>query len=155
MPRLPRQWVAIDAWSGSLAGDGVRLERDGDRARFRIGALGRRVLTAYRHSIAAIARAGLNVVVDDVTLEKDEWDEWCAALAGLDPVWVALRCDVDVAVGRETSRGDRSRGLVRGQADLVHVAPRYDLELDSSATSAADLATQLGAYLGEAPTHTG
>src|SRR5258708_36358797 len=27
MPRLPRRWVAIDAWSGSLAADGVRLER--------------------------------------------------------------------------------------------------------------------------------
>jgi len=155
MPRLPRRWVAIDAWSGSLARDGVRLERDGDRARFRIGALGRRILTAYRHSIAAIAGAGLNVVVDDVSIEEEEWDEWCVALAGLDPVWVALRCDVDVAARREAARGDRAQGLVRGLVDIVHRFPAYDLELDSTAASAADLATQLAAYLGEAPTGTG
>jgi len=48
MPRLPRQWVAIDAWSGSLADDGVRLERDGDRARFRIGAVRRQYAAAER-----------------------------------------------------------------------------------------------------------
>ena len=152
LPRLPRRWVAYDAWSGSLAGDGVRLVREGDRARYRIGALGHRVLSAYRRSIAEIARAGLNVLVDDVTIEEHEWDEWCAALAGLHPVWVALRCDADVAVAREAARGDRARGLVRGVADLVHRFPVYDLELDSTATGAADLAAQLSAYLGEART---
>jgi len=86
VPRLPRRWVAIDAWSGSLADEGVRLVRDGDRARYEIGALGRRLKSAYRRSIADVARAGLNVVVDDVTIERDEWDEWCEALAGLDPL---------------------------------------------------------------------
>ena len=119
VPRLPRRWVAIDAWSGSLADDGVRLVRDGDRARYEIGALGRRLKSAYRRSIADVARAGLNVVVDDVTIERDEWDEWCEALAGLDPLWVALRCDVDVAATREATRGDRVRGLARGVDDLV------------------------------------
>jgi hypothetical protein len=34
----------------------------------------------------------------------------------------------------------------------VHRFPVYDLELDSTATSAADLANQLGDYLGEAAT---
>jgi chloramphenicol 3-O phosphotransferase len=155
VPRLPRRWVAIDAWSGSLADEGVRLVRVGDRARYRIGDLGRRLISAYRRSIAEIARAGLNVVVDDVTIEQDEWDEWCTALAGLDPVWVALRCDADVAAGREAARGDRVRGLVRGLVDVVHRYPVYDLELDSTATSAADLVHQLAAYLGEAPTRGG
>jgi chloramphenicol 3-O phosphotransferase len=155
LPRLPRRWVAYDAWSGSLAGDGVRLERDGDRARYRIGALGRRVLSAYRRSVAEIARAGLNVLVDDVTIEEHEWEEWCAVLAGLHPVWVALRCDAGVAMAREAARGDRARGLVRGVVDLVHRFPVYDLELDSTATSAADLAAQLNAYLGEAETPAG
>ena len=155
MPRLPRRWVAYDAWSGSLAGDGVRLERDGDRARYRVGALGRRVLSAYRRSIAEIARAGLNVLVDDVTIEEHEWDEWCAVLAGLHPVWVALRCDADVAVAREAARGDRALGLVRGVVDLVHRFPVYDLELDSTGTCAGDLAAQLSAYLGEAGTPAG
>ena len=155
VPRLPRRWVAIDAWSGSLADDGVRLVRDGDRARYEIGALGRRLKSAYRRSIADVARAGLNVVVDDVTIERDEWDEWCEALAGLDPFWVALRCDVDVAATREATRGDRVRGLARGVDDLVHRFPTYDLELDSTATSADDLVHLLAAYLGEPPIRAG
>ena len=155
LPKLPRRWVAVDAWSGSLAGDGVQLERDGARATYRIGALGRRLLSAYRRSIGELARCGLNVIVDDVTLEREEWDEWRSALDGIETVWVAVRCDTEVAVEREGTRGNRAQGLVRGQADLVHRYPVYDLELDSTSESPDTLARRLDAYLEETQNRAG
>jgi len=153
--KLPGQWIQVDAWQGPFAEDGVRLDRDGDSARFRIGELGRRLLSGYRRSIAEIARSGLNVVVDDVMIEHHEWGEWRAALAGLSVLWVGVRCDVEVAVRREAERGDRARGLARSQAETVHRYPEYDLELDTTSEPAAALALRLDAFLAEADTGLG
>ena len=92
LAKLPGQWVEVAMWIGPFAGDGVRLETNGDRAHFHIGELARRLMRAYRRSIREMALAGLDVVVDEVSLEEDEWLDWCEALRGLDPIWVAVRC---------------------------------------------------------------
>jgi chloramphenicol 3-O phosphotransferase len=155
LPKLPGRWVEIDAWKGPLSDDGVRLERNGDCARYHIGEFGQRLLAAYRRSIAEIARCGMNVVVDDVMIEGNEWDQWRSALAGLDVVWVGVRCDVEVAVQRETERGDRARGLARGQAETVHRFSAYDLEVDTTSESAAEVARRLDGFLGGRSTAAG
>jgi chloramphenicol 3-O phosphotransferase len=145
--KLPGQWIHVDAWQGPYGSDGVRLERDDDTARFRVGEIGRRLLSGYRRSVAELARCGLNVVVDDVMIEHHEWDEWQGALAGVPVVWVGVRCNIDVVVQREADRGDRARGIARGQAETVHRYPVYDLELDSTSDAAGVLAGRLDAYL--------
>ena len=87
MPKLPRRWVKVGTWAGSLADDGVRLDRAGDRARFH------------------------------------------------------------VEVAREAARGDRMIGLARGQAESVHRFPAYALELDSTTSSAEELAAAMDAVV--------
>jgi len=151
LAKLPGEWVEVGSWVGTRASDGIRLETDGDRAMFRVGEQARRLMLAYRRSIRELALAGLNVVVDEVSLEEDEWRDWCAALQGLDPVWVAVRCDVEVAGARESARGDRAIGLARGQADIVHRFPAYDIELDTTARSVAEVAEQLDHLLRARP----
>jgi len=143
LAKLPGRWVEVGAWVGSLAGDGIRLEREGDRANFHIGEQARRLMRAYRRSVREIARAGLNVIVDEVSLHEDAWQDWCVALDGLDAVWVAVHCDVEVASQREAARGDRALGLVRGQADVVHRFPDYALELDTTDTPVDEVASRL------------
>ena len=147
LAKLPKRWVEVGAWAGASAADGARLDRDGDRATFHVGDICRRLMRAYRRSVAEIARAGINVVVDEVTLEEYEWADWSAALAGLPAIWVAVHCDVEVAVRRESARGDRAIGLVRGQAETVHRFPVYALELDTTATPVDDLARKLCDFL--------
>ncbi len=88
-------------------------------------------------------------------VEHNEWEQWRAALAGLDVVWVGVRCDVEVAVQREARRGDRAMGLARGQAETVHRYPEYDLEVDTTFESAVDVARRLDAYLGGGVTTAG
>jgi chloramphenicol 3-O phosphotransferase len=147
MPKIPKRWVAVGAWAGSFAADGIRLDHTGDGASFHIGEQGQRVIRGYRRSVGEFGRAGVNVIVDDVTLEEHEWRDWRAALDGLPAVFVALRCDVNVATEREAARGDRVIGLARGQIDAVHRFPSYDLELDSTSTSIEELARQLDSFV--------
>ena len=147
LAKLPGRWVEVGQWVGSLAEQGIRLETEGDRANFHIGELARRLMRAYRRAIREMALAGLDVVVDEVSLEQDEWLDWCDALHGLDPVWVAVRCDVEVAVQRESARGDRAIGLVRGQTERVHRFPAYEIELDTTVMPIDDVARRLQAQL--------
>ncbi len=145
--KLPRRWVEVGKWVGPFAEDGVRLETDGDRANFHIGDVARRLMGAYRRSVREISRAGINVVVDDVSLEEYEWRDWCEALEDLDPVWVALRCDVEVAVERESARGNRSIGLARDQSERVHRFPAYELEIDTTSLPVDEVAERLQEFL--------
>ena len=144
--KVPRRWVDVGAWVGSLAGDGVRLVRDGERANFEIGPQAR-LMRAYRRSVRETALAGINVIVDEVSLQEPEWLDWCEALDGLGAVWVAVHCDVEVASQREAARGDRALGLVRGQADVVHRFPAYDLELDTTVAPVDEVARRLEEFV--------
>jgi chloramphenicol 3-O phosphotransferase len=98
--------------------------------------------------IAATVRAGAPVVVDDVFLGAAESQQrWRAALAGLPVAWVGVHCDPAVAGRREASRGDREPGMAVRQATEVHRGVGYDVEVDTTRTSAADCARTVVAEL--------
>jgi chloramphenicol 3-O-phosphotransferase len=60
--------------------------------------------------VAAIARAGVGVIVDDVFLRgAAQQEHWRVALAGVNVLWVGVRCPPEVAAERERTRSDRSR----------------------------------------------
>jgi len=83
--------------------------------------------------IAATARSGAHVVLDEVFLGGGGSQERTRRyLEGLDVLWVGVRCDPDVAAGREIARGDRTIGMARSQADAVHLDVVYDVEVDTS-----------------------
>jgi len=88
---------------------------------------------AWTAGVAAMVRAGARVIVDEVFLSGAASQErWRKALDGLDVLWVAVRCDPAVAVGRELARGDRVPGQAASQADVVHEGVVYDLEVDTT-----------------------
>ena len=132
--KVPRRWVEVGNWVGSFASDGIQLVRDGERATFRIGEQAQQLMPRVPPIGSRDRARGINVIVDEVSLQEHEWIDWCDALEGIEAVWVAIRCDTEVASRREAARGDRVIGLVRGQADVVHRFPAYDLELDTTAT---------------------
>ena len=121
--------------------EGIRLGADGE---FLIGPEFRRQHDAFRHAAAALARAGSDVIVDEVFLRGAvERDLWAAALDGLDVCWVAVRCDPDVAEARERARGDRHRGIARWQAARVHDEVTYDVEVDSGTLTREELVAEV------------
>lgn len=129
---LPQPWLAaaVDAFVDALpesmrSGDaGIGFAADGGVS---IGDEFRRLEAAWMAGVAAMVRAGASVIVDDVFLGGAQSQRrWRSALAGLDVLWVAVRCDATVAAARERDRGDRPHGMAAKQAEIVHDGVEYE-----------------------------
>jgi chloramphenicol 3-O phosphotransferase len=100
-----------------------------------VGADFRALEAAWMNGIAAMARAGARIIIDDVFLGgAASQQRWREAVAGLAVLWVGVRCDSAVAAGREVARGDRTQGMAASQATVVHEGVSYDLEVDTTRT---------------------
>jgi chloramphenicol 3-O phosphotransferase len=148
---LPEPWLTfgtdtlVDALPARMRGSdgGIAFGSGGQVVP---GADFRRLDDAWAQGMAALGRAGARLVIDEVFLGGPASQaRWQGALAGLDVLWVGVRCDPDVAAAREAARGDRTAGMARLQADLVHRGVRYDLEVDSGRFSTAQCAALVAA----------
>lgn len=106
-----------------------------------------RLLAGMRASIAALARCGNNIIVDDVLVDEDG-SAYRLALAGLDVLWVGVMAPLDVIEARERQRGDRDIGLARWQFGRVHRNMSYDLTVDAARSTPAEIAGQILSRLG-------
>lgn len=148
---LPDPWLAfgvdalIEAMPAAMTGadTGIEFAPDGGVS---VGPEFRALEAAWRTGVAATVRAGARVIVDDVFLGGAESQQrWQGTLDGLDVLWVAVRCDGDVATGRELARGNRVTGMAALQADLVHRGVVYDVEVDTTHTESLDCARAIAA----------
>jgi chloramphenicol 3-O phosphotransferase len=138
--KVPFAWVTAGTHVGEHADEGVVLEIVDGEFRMRLGPIGRQVLAAWRGAVGAAARAGLNVIADDVVLTDEEWRGWQAELAGVDAHWVRVHVDLDVLEERERARGDRMPGQARSQYDAAYRYPTYDATVDTGRLAADDAA---------------
>jgi len=108
----------------------------------RVGPEFRTLEAAWIEGIAAMARAGASVIVDEVFLDgATSQQRWQRGLAGLEVLWVGVRCEASVAASRELARGDRVPGMAVHQADLVHQGVVYDVAVDTTNAEAFECAT--------------
>ena len=99
----------------------------------------RNVYQGFQHSVAALCRAGQNVIIDEVLIDGGaDQAQWEIALTGIDTVWIGIRCDREVAIARESARGDRPIGIAARYAESVHQSVHYDIEVHTSASSIVD-----------------
>jgi chloramphenicol 3-O phosphotransferase len=129
--KVPVDWVAAGNHVGAHAEAGVILERVDGEFRMRMGPIGRQVLAAWRGAVGSAARAGLNVIADDVVLTAEEWQGWQTELDGIDAHWVRVQTALDVLEARELARGDRMPGHARAQYEDSYRYPTYDTEVDT------------------------
>lgn len=102
------------------------------------------VEAAWYQGVAAMARAGLPVIIDEVLLAGGAGQRKLAArLDGLEVLWVGVTCDPAVAAARELCRGDRMAGMAASQAAAVHEGVRYDVVVDTTARPAEDCAREV------------
>ncbi|MFC9128446.1 chloramphenicol phosphotransferase CPT [Streptomyces sp. NPDC057099] len=150
---LPDPWPAfgvdsfVEALPARMKGSdgGITFAPDGGVT---VGADFRALDAAWTEGIAAMARAGAKVIVDDVFLGGPASQQrWQKALAGLDVLWVGVRCDGEVAAAREIARGDRVKGMAAAQAQLVHEGVSYDLEVDTTRTESLECARTIAAHV--------
>lgn len=150
---LPDAWLSlsidtlVDAMPARLTtgGDGIGFADDGG---VDVGQEFMALQDAWLSGIAAMARAGAHVVVDDVFLGgAASQRRWLDALGDVPTLWVGVRCDAAVAAAREARRGDRVPGMAAKQADVVHEGVVYDLEVDTTYTGSADCARTIATHL--------
>ena len=113
----------------------------------RLGPGALKLLAGMYRSIAALAAAGLDVVVDDVIYDRRVLQAAVEALQESPVLFVGLRLPLAEAERRERERGDRGPGGARAWYELVHAHGIYDLELDTSITSPLECARTIKAAL--------
>jgi len=108
----------------------------------------RRAEAAWYRGVAAMVRGGVGVVVDEVLLGGAASQARMAeALAGVDVVWVGVRCDPEVAARREEGRPERIPGMARDQAERVHAGVAYDVVVDTADAGPEACAEAVMAFL--------
>lgn len=144
---LPRPWLLlgvddlIDVAPSSVISYGPHGE-------VVLGEHWRALEAAWSAGVAAMARAGAGVIVDDVFLEGVASQQRTGDyLDGLEVLWVGVHCPPEVAAAREQARGDRPAGMAAGQAKVVHRGVAYDVVVDSGSTTAEGCARLIAARM--------
>ncbi len=136
---LPARFRGLNAPDGTTGAQGlnvVPVERAGQRVTaIAFGDAGRRMLRGMRRAIAAFAREGGNVIVDDLVLEEAFLLDYLEALRGLRVTLVGVRCPLKVVQAREAARPGRFPGTAESHFHEVHAHCVYDVEVDTSAAT--------------------
>ena len=145
---VPRDWVSMGTHQGRYAERGFAYKSgNDDSVGLVLGSDGRRVLTAFHRTIAAIVKSGINVICEAIVYDDDDWDDWSGTLCGISPCWVKLTAPVAVLEDRE--RADRTgvfRGLARGMSARKPVGT-FDIEADTASEDVSSILRRIGATL--------
>src|SRR3954471_24464889 len=140
-------WTAIEErWMehGERASEGFLWRED---ARIVPGSAGQRLAAGMRAAIAACARCGNDLLVDDVFLERAWLDAWREELGDLEWLLVGVFAPLPVLEERERIRGNRITGEARAQADVIHAGIEYDVTVDTASQSPEECARVILATL--------
>ncbi|MEV6303313.1 chloramphenicol phosphotransferase CPT [Actinoplanes sp. NPDC051861] len=150
---LPQPWISmgVDDLIARLppglldSGEGISYGPDGEVV---LGEEWRTIETAWTKGIAAMARAGARIIVDDVFLAgRPSQERLRGHLDGLEVLWVGVRCAPGAAAAREVARGDRPPGMAALQAEAVHRGVVYDVEVDTTHTESLDCARTIARHV--------
>jgi chloramphenicol 3-O phosphotransferase len=146
---LPGQWLTfgVDVLVEALPGrgddprSGLVLEPDGAVT---VTPEFRAVQDIWYQGLATMASRGAFLILDEVFLTGGAGQQRLrAVLDGLDILWAGVHCDPLVAASREAGRPERVRGMAMTQAITVHAGVVYDLEVDTTDSSAIACARRI------------
>lgn len=134
---LPGRYRGLNSPTGSPGEAGLNIvptEKEGERVtEVRFGAHGEQMLRGMRRAIAAFAREGNNVIIDDLLFKPAYLRDYAVALHDLDAWLIGVKCRLDVVNAREATRTGRFPGTATSHFHEVHAhGARYDLEVDTS-----------------------
>lgn len=106
-----------------------------------------RLMKGMRASVAALAKAGNNCVIDDVMLSATDQQSYLDACHNVPIYFVAIHAPLEIVEERERNRGDRLIGLSRWQFPRVHQGIEYDFEIDTANKGPQDVAREIASAL--------
>lgn len=139
---LPKRYLDQPGWS-----EVFRYVRPGGRADgpFTVepGPIGEQLVAGMHRSVAALALAGSDVIVDHVLLHRAWLDDCIRLWEPFRVLFVGVRCPLAVVEERERSRRDRTLGQAAAQLEVVHRWGGYDVEVDTSVLSPGQAARRV------------
>ncbi len=117
----------------------------------RFGPAALRIWAGMHAAAAALAATGNDVIIDDLLLDIRILGEAANTLYTFNPLFVGVRCPLEIAEERERERGNRKQGLARF-FNNCHEHCIYDLEVDTSASTPVECANRIKARLQNGPT---
>ncbi|MFW6093117.1 MAG: chloramphenicol phosphotransferase CPT family protein [Pseudomonadota bacterium] len=153
MPGRYRGLNSPEGSPGALGLNVVPTQLEGERVtRIDFGSHGEQVLRGMRRAVAAFAREGNNVIIDDLLFKPHYLEDYAHALAGLDAWLIGVRCSLDVVNERESRRSGRFPGTAVSHYHEVHAhGVPYDLEVDTSHATPRACALRIVRRLAEPP----
>jgi chloramphenicol 3-O phosphotransferase len=110
-----------------------------------------RVTRGWHRAVAAIAREGNNVVVDELLLNKRWFDDWEQALEGVSYATVWLRSSAATAEEREAARGDRPAGMAlsdhQAGESVAAAGARFDIVIETNGLEADACAAEIQRWI--------
>ena len=100
----------------------------------------------FHTSLKAYADAGNNLILEHI-LDNDDWlPTLRGLLAGHDVFFAAVHCPLPLLIERESARGDRPLGSAKRDFETIHVGKTYDITLQSTAETEANVDSLLHAW---------
>jgi chloramphenicol 3-O phosphotransferase len=137
LPLLPDPWflVPVDAIGAMRSTVHTRALDDAE-----ITAMLRRTRLGYHRTVAALASAGNDVIMDYPLSEPWRRAELLTTLDDYDVTLIEVRCAPEELDRRERARGDRPIGLARSQTSVYGIGD-FDIVVDTTSDSADECAT--------------
>jgi chloramphenicol 3-O phosphotransferase len=117
----------------------------------RFGEKGKQMLRGMRRAIAAMARSGNNIIIDDIILEPEFLSDYLIALSDFDVYFVGIRCPIATIGTREALRPGRFPGTAEGHFDTCHAHEVYDVEVDTATFTPEECAARVLSRLQSGP----
>ncbi len=100
----------------------------------------------FHASLKAYANAGNNLILEHI-LDNDGWlPALRSLLTGHDVFFAAVHCPLALLIEREAARSDRPLGSAKRDFETIHIGKTYDIELQSTAETSANVDALLLAW---------
>lgn len=98
----------------------------------------RRITRGWHRAVAALAREGNNVIVDELWTHHWWFEDWHQALGDLRWCSVLLKARLAALTAREVQRGDRPLGLAAADLAIAPTEEPFDLVIDTDTKTVAE-----------------
>lgn len=105
------------------------------------------LVRSFNACVCRLAEVGNFLVIDNAMITREQVTDLLTNLEGFTVLLVGVHCSLEELNRREQNRQDRTIGEAAAQIHLVHRWFIYDLEVDSSTKSAAELAGEIMDYI--------
>ena len=141
---LPDKYRGLNAPSDTLGALGLNVVPvTNDEAAYTqvvFGEAGLNMLKGMRRAMRSMVDAGVNIIIDDIILDPNFLTDYLRVFAGVEVLFVGVRCDLATIDARQQQRPGRFPGTAYGHYLSCHAHAIYDVEVDTGRNSPEDCA---------------